>query len=183
MENARRALIIQYGIAARIRDLLGHKVEGKWIWEPVQDSNFTTDNKGQVFCHYTAHKTKKKHIIPIVDESVLEVIKTGLFRPIAHSVYNRHLKSLCRFAGINEIVDGNIRIGKNKVEKVCDEKWKYISSHDIRRTKISEMWNNDVPVRLILSVSGHRDENVLKVYLGITGKQELADELREQLKK
>lgn len=183
LENARRALIIQYGIAARIRDLLGHKVEGKWIWEPVQESNFTTDNKGQVFCHYTAHKTKKKHIIPIVDESVLEVIKTGLFRPIAHSVYNRHLKSLCRFAGINEIVDGNIRTGKNKVEKVCDEKWKYISSHDIRRTKISEMWNNDVPVRLILSVSGHRDENILKVYLGITGKQELADELREQLKK
>ena len=85
-------------------------------------------------------------------------------------------------SGINEIVDGNIRIGKNKVEKGCDEKWKYISSHDIRRTKISEMWNNDVPVRLILSVSGHRDENVLKVYLGITGKQELADELREQLK-
>ena len=25
LENARRALIIQYGIAARIRDLLGHK--------------------------------------------------------------------------------------------------------------------------------------------------------------
>ena len=58
LENARRALIIQYGIAARIRDLLGHKVEGKWIWEPVQESNFTTDNKGQVFCHYTARRSQ-----------------------------------------------------------------------------------------------------------------------------
>lgn len=183
LENARRALIIQYGTATRIRDLLGYKVDGNWLWKPLVENNFITDEKGQISCYYTAHKTKKKHIIPIVDESVLEVMNTGLFRPIAHSVYNKHLKTLCRLAGVNEIIDGNVRIGRNRVEKACGEKWRFISSHDIRRTKISEMWNDDVPVRLILSVSGHRDENVLKAYLGITSKQELANELREQLKK
>ena len=181
LENARKIAAVQYATAARVMDVLGLVKGGKQVWPAFSTSNFITNKDGEIDCHYTAHKTKKKLIIPIVDGTVLRIIEFDMFRPTTHQVYNRHLKDLCKLAGVTEIIEGTIRTSKNTVKKIHGEKWKFISSHDLRRTKISEMWNSGVDVRLILSVSGHRDENVLKSYLGITGKQDIANELRSKL--
>lgn len=79
-------------------------------------------------------------------------------------LYNRHLKTVCKNAGINDIVIANIRSGNRyKVAKVS--KWEAVSSH-IGRRSFATNYFGKMPTSFIRRVTGHKSEQQLLKYIG-----------------
>ena len=179
--NAHRLAIIQMVVGCRVSDLLGVNEKGEQVHPPLTSSNFTKEN-GAYFCSYKAFKTFDHLVVPVVDKQAVKVIESGLFRTIHPYTYNKHIKTLCRMAGIDAPTKKSVRVSKNKSEIRLMPKWEAFSSHGFRKTCLSQLFNNDIPERLIQSVSGHKSAEMLRHYCGRDDKQAEATKLMELIK-
>jgi len=87
-------------VGFRVSDLLGVKEKGEQLHQPLTSSNFTKEN-GAYYCSYKTFKTFEEIVVPVADKQAIEVIESGLFRIIHNVTYNKHIKTLCRLAGID----------------------------------------------------------------------------------
>ncbi len=181
LSNAHRLAIIQMVVGCRVSDLLGVKENGEQLHPPLTSSNFTKEN-GAYYCSYKTYKTFEEVVVPVADKQAIELIETGLFRIIHNVTYNKHIKTLCRLAGIDAPTDKSVRVSKNKSEIRSIPKWEAFSSHGFRKTCLSQLYNNDIPERLIQSVSGHKSATMLRHYCGRDDKQAEATKLMELIK-
>lgn len=83
------------------------------------------------------------------------------------ALFNRYLKIVCREAGINEVVEGNLF---NEATKRYDnghhEKWKLVSSHICRRSFASNFYGDpDYPTPLLMNITGHKTERMFLEYI------------------
>ena len=126
------------------------------------------------FIHLTTQKTKQNIIVPInpkVEAFISEV------KPITEQVFNRNIKTICKLAGINEMVDGYIRGNGNKRIFGSYHKYKLISSHTGRRSFCTNLYGK-LPTMVIMAITGHTTEKSFLTYIK-KPQRDFAERLKE----
>jgi len=126
------------------------------------------------FIHLTTQKTKQNIIVPInpkVEAFISEV------KPITEQVFNRNIKTICKLASINEMVDGYIRGNGNKRIFGSYHKYKLISSHTGRRSFCTNLYGK-LPTMVIMAITGHTTEKSFLTYIK-KPQRDFAERLKE----
>ena len=84
--------------------------------------------------------------------------------PVTNQALNDSLKLLGKIAGINQIVSVTRTMGGKKVTKQVP-KWKLISTHTMRRSACTNMYLEGIPLKVIMSFSGHTKISTLLSYI------------------
>lgn len=159
-KNARKWLLLGCNIGQRGGDLL-----------ELNESNFVTRN-GLDVIELKQQKTDKNVTIPVL-EKTKEIIKTGLPYKISIQKFNKHIKEVCKLAGINELIeDSKITVTeegkgnkqKRKIKGVYP-KWDLMASHVCRRSFATNLYGI-LPTTLIMSITAHSSEKMLRNYIG-----------------
>ena len=95
---------------------------------------------------------------PFTDNRVLPVIQN---QPM-----NRHLKDLCKLAGINEQIRVTTYKGNQRKDEI-KEKWELVGTHTGRRTFIVNCLSLGIPPNVVMKWTGHSDYKAMKPYIDI----------------
>lgn len=145
LENVKRLFLVGCSTGLRVSDLMKIK-------------DYHIDNG---FIEITTQKTNQPLLIPI-DPRVKDYIPT--LRPLAHPVFNRYIKELCKLAKINKPLKGYNRGEGNKRVLGVYPKYKLITSHTMRRSFASNLYGK-VPTVVIMAVTGHTTEKSFLTYI------------------
>jgi len=113
-------------------------------------------------------KTKKKVVIPLSTKAIEILREYKNFSPIKSNTtitdFNRIIKEVCEKAEINATINQyrTIRGERLEIEKL---KYEMVTSHTCRRTFCTLKVLNEVPVPLIMKISGHTTERNFFRYL------------------
>lgn len=158
LENAKDWLIIGCYIGQRVSDLL-----------ILTENNITVRN-GLKLIELTQKKTGKLVSIPLhpkVNE-VLEKRNGSFPKKISSQKFNKHLKDICKLAGINEPTEG-AKYDKDTKRKIKGTypKYELITSHVCRRSFASNFYG-EMPTALLMSITAHSTEQQFLEYIGKT---------------
>jgi integrase len=159
LENARNWLIIGVWTGARVSDLL----------------KFTKNNIHNGFIEYTAKKTNQKIILPLHPQvkEILNNLNGEFPREISSQRFNDYIKTVCKDAGIKEMVKGSkqTKLKKKVWRKVKGEypKHELVSSHICRRSFATNHYGK-LPTPVLMAVTGHTTEKMFLNYIGKTAK-------------
>lgn len=156
MAIARDYLALECRTAARISDLQRFDIK------QVNDNVWT----------YTPKKTARLHATQI------KLPFTGYCAPawwilqrynfrmpkIAEQTINRNIKEACNLAGIDSEISITRWIGSKKVV-IPGKKWEYITTHTGKKTFITILAENNVPLKVISDLSGTSVQTIIKHYL------------------
>lgn len=130
---------------------------------------------GKEYINLSQQKTKTPVLVPI-HSAVKKILdkRNGNFPPVfstnvdsAKTLFNKHLETVCRLAGIDRLEYGRVY---DKLQKrfVFDHYpfYELISSHVCRRT-FATMYYGKMPTVIIMSVTGHKTEKEFLGYIGI----------------
>lgn len=117
--------------------------------------------------------------IPIhwIIREIIEKYSGGLPKPISQQKLNKQIKIVGRLAGITEKVVTVRTIGGKRTE-IVKEKCEMITSHTCRRSLASNLYLKDVPLKYIMSITGHRTESQALKYIK-SGIDEIYDKVAE----
>jgi len=125
-------------------------------------------------------KTKKNVVIPILDplEKLLEKFQTekGLNLPksISNQKMNEALKEIAQMLPSLH-TDFSINSTKAGMEvNVNKKKWQLVVTHTARRSFATNMYLKDIPVSLIMQVTGHKTERQFYNYIKIEPEESAA---------
>jgi len=122
---------------------------------------------------------KKKQIKVVVNKNgprvtipihwlVQEIIEkyNGLPESISQQKLNKYIKEVAQHkdAKLKDKVIVAKTIG-GKREVIVKEKWEMITTHTARRTLAANMYKNDVPLRYIMKITGHKTESQCLHYI------------------
>ena len=109
-------------------------------------------------------KGNKKISIPVLPRTKA-ILESGLPYKISTQILNKHIKTICEDAEVDEMILGNKvdPITKRNVKKLRP-KYKYIGTHTGRRT-FATLHYNKIPTPIIMKVTGHSKEVNLKMYI------------------
>lgn len=129
--------------------------------------------QGFDFISLTQMKTKNMVHIPI-DNNIKEILEkyNGQFPPRISKadqsnmvLYNRLLKKVCKKAGINALVKGNLYSKQTeRMEIGMYPKYKLISSHVGRRSYASNFFGK-IPTPLLMNITAHSTESMFMKYI------------------
>lgn len=107
-----------------------------------------------------AEKTKKLVLIPL-NSTCREILKKHDGKPYVPYLnkFNTHIKEVCRLAGINS------KIMLNGEQFVKSQK---ITSHTMRRSFATNFYKSNVPIGVLMKITGHSTESEFLGYIGIT---------------
>lgn len=153
LENARKYLILSCYTGQRGKDLI----------DRIVAENFK--KRGDHFViRFIQKKVNKAVTIPVLPK-VLEIYKNGLPYRVSIQKLNKHFKTICQKAEINEMVMGRLRDRKTgKGIKKLRPKWQYIGTHSGRRSFASNHYG-ELPTPIIMAVTGHKKESSFLTYL------------------
>lgn len=107
-----------------------------------------------------------------VTRSILEKYKNYEFAGnkvlpvIQNQPMNRHLKELCKLAGIDEKIRITTYKGNQRKDEI-KEKWELIGTHTGRRTFIVNCLSLGIPPNVVMKWTGHSDYKAMKPYIDI----------------
>ena len=113
-------------------------------------------------------KTKNKVVVPLSTKAIEILREYKNFSPIKSNTtitdFNRTIKEVCKKAEINATINQyrTIRGERLEIEKL---KYEMVTSHTCRRTFCTLKVLNEVPVPLIMKISGHTTERNFFRYL------------------
>ena len=119
----------------------------------------------RVFLDIKQKKTGVKVSIPANAEIRRILAKYDNNLPsLQDQVFNRYIKDICKWAGINDIVTiTSVKGGKKVVEQF--EKWECCTSHSARRTFCTLAYLAGMDTMDICKCSGHQSEKMLRKYI------------------
>lgn len=176
MKTARDWLLISCFTAQRLSDMKKFK--------PEMVSTKLIDGKERYFIEFVQQKTKQQVLFPL-DKRVIKIMKErdwNFPRPMSDTRYNLMIKKVCEYAGLTEVVEGDLYLDENgdeneekkkkksttstyRKQRGFYPKWKLVSSHIGRRSFASNNYGI-IPTPLILRVTGHKDQKMLMNYIG-----------------
>ncbi|MBE2272740.1 MAG: phage integrase SAM-like domain-containing protein [Flavobacteriales bacterium] len=171
IDFARDWLIIGCYTGQRVSDLLRMKKEMIYT---------KTDSEGNSykFIDLIQEKTKKPVTIPLHDEVQIILDKyDGDFPPIFgktkasnSTLFNRYIKTVCRLAGINDVVKGRLFNDDENVKRneiVQKEKYNFVSSHICRRSFATNFYGDKrFTTPQLMAITGHGSESIFLSYIG-----------------
>lgn len=127
--------------------------------------NFVKDSNGYVLKLYT-HKTVKWAEIPLTERAYTLAVRNGFeFKKYTNQAFNREIKELLkRYKMFEDEIVTHRKIKRKVVEEV-KLKRDCISAHTGRRTFISILVENGVPISRVMGMTGHTKETTLRVYV------------------
>ncbi|HMV08066.1 MAG TPA: tyrosine-type recombinase/integrase [Cyclobacteriaceae bacterium] len=168
LDKARDCFVFQIFTGQRYSDLRG-----------LRSSDLMLNLDGSIDWHL--HQVKgnktKKVIIPLLPEALNVVQKYGLVEksgfikklPVtSNQKLNEKIKVVCKRAEINQTITIVRYSGKKRIE-LSGEKWRYIGTHCGRKSFISLSLEKNMPMHLIMELSGHSNMRVIKnSYAGLS---------------
>ena len=156
------------GVMDNVRDWM---ITGAYIGQRVSDLlTLTERNIKDGTIQLTQLKTGQRVVIPI-HPRVAKVLakRDGCFPPrIGDQKLNEYVKEVCRKAGITEPTEGvKMNPKTRRKEHGTYPKYELISSHTLRRSFCTNHYGK-LPNAVIMSISGHKGENVFLKYVGKT---------------
>jgi integrase len=116
-----------------------------------------------------AQKVNARVVIPLQPAAV-GILKRKFSKglpPTLNQVFNRHVKTICKLAGIDTLIKHSYKKG-NKIYEEVLPKYEWVSSHTCRRSFCTNEFLAGTPVELIMKISGHKSVKDFYKYIRIT---------------
>lgn len=114
---------------------------------------------------FTTQKTNDTLTIPLNLTLQALIDKYGGIMPkMDIQPYNRHLKTICRMAGIDTPIK-NVHYRGNKRIEETKPKYDMISSHSARKSFVSNSLMVGTPISVVMSMTGHKSFQSLQSYV------------------
>ena len=126
-------------------------------------------------------KTKKAVTVGVADPLVIQLLENKFPRRVSQIVLNKQIKSLCKMAGIKELVSGFKNNPKTRRKEVVSApKYEFVTSHIMRRSFASNYYGK-IETPLLMNITGHSKESTFLTYIGThQNKDALADLFMQQ---
>ena len=172
LENIRKLFIIQYYTAIRISSL--KKFKFTHFEEEIDDQG----NKYWDVAVYDV-KNDKEIILAVVEKKFIEIVKANDYEVKSDQKINDYYKELCKVAGINspvesqktEIVgfkeEGGVQRPITRKRVSVKPKYHFISSHVLRRTRCTALYDSGMPPEEIISITDHSSIKTLYKYIKV----------------
>lgn len=176
LETAKDWLLISCFSGQRISDFM--RFNTSMICEKI------LNGKKRYFIEFVQEKTKKQILLPL-SKKIIEILNKRNWsfpRTMSEPRYNEHIKTVCEYVGIDELVEGTLSVveknetinkRKNNRRKIHGffPKYKLVSSHIGRRTFASNNFGK-IPTPLLMVATGHSSPNMLMKYIGKIDEQQ-----------
>lgn len=93
----------------------------------------------------------------------------GLPRPMAPAHYGREIKTICRLAGFDEVMIGDVSAPYKK--RGMFPRWKLIASHTARRSAATNLVRSGVTMEVVCLLTGHSNVDQLGTYIQMTPRE------------
>ncbi|MET0636151.1 MAG: site-specific integrase [Chitinophagaceae bacterium] len=124
---------------------------------------------------------KSEHWVVIPLRKEAKLIFTDQFRnripKLSNPEFNLHIKTLGKMAGLTQPIKFSYKKG-NKVIDVIKPKYEWITSHTARRSFCTNEFLAGTPVKLIMKISGHKNEKDFYKYIRVSP-EEAANKIKE----
>ncbi len=126
-------------------------------------------------------KTKKAVTVGVADPLVIQLLENKFPKRVSQVVFNKQIKSLCKMAGIDELVSGFKNNPKTRRKEVVSApKYEFVTSHIMRRSFASNYYGK-IETPLLMNITGHSKESTFLTYIGThQNKDALADLFMQQ---
>jgi len=170
LDNAKDWLIISCYTGQRVSDFL------RFTNEMIR---YEKDEKGELepYIEFTQKKTDKIMTVPL-HPKVIEILnkRNGMFPySISDQKYNDYIKTVCKVAGITQMVNGSKKTetepesGIFRKETKAFKKFELVTSHIGRRSFASNFYGT-IPTSLLKNITGHSTESMFLTYIGKSNK-------------
>jgi integrase len=152
--NTKKWTLIGLYIGQRISDLLKLKPE-----------DIRQEDNGVLLINVSQQKTGKNITAGVKDPCVVDILLNHFPRKIGNQSYNRFIKDLCEAAGIDDEVKG-YKVLEGRKQLITGKKHEFITSHDLRRSFATNNFYRNIPVSIIMGITGHSKESTFFEYIG-----------------
>jgi len=178
LETAKDWLLISCMTAQRVSDFMRFRTD--------MISEKKLNGKNRMFIEFTQTKTNKQVVIPL-DSRIIDILKKRNWnfpRKMSETRYNEHIKKVCEYVGISEVVEGSLSlnhgdkvVGDKIVRSTRKDKRKprkikgfypkhlLVSSHIGRRSFATNNYGI-IPTPYLLVMTGHETPQMLMKYIG-----------------
>ena len=95
----------------------------------------------------------------VADLLVIKILENELPRKVSQVIFNKHIKALCKMAGINELVYGFKNNPKTRRKEIVNTpKYTFVTSHIMRRSFASNYYGK-IETPLLMNITGHSKES------------------------
>ena len=114
-------------------------------------------------------KTKNEDVVIPIHPVIRAIISTGfdISTEISDVKINKHIKEICKVAGINEQVQ-TVRTEGGKLVERTRPKYELVTTHTARRSGATNMFIAGIPAISIMKITGHRTEKSFMKYIRIS---------------
>lgn len=157
LDTTRDIFIIACNTGLRIGDLLNFIKKPDFI---IQD--------GTKLIQISQKKTAGVVVIPVNStiERILNKRKGNLPKYLHQNSINKHIKSICKRAKIDENYKYVRTEGGLEVEH-SEPKYKFICTHTARRSFCTNAYNSGMPPHDVMAISGHKTEKIFMNYIKV----------------
>lgn len=129
------------------------------------------DIRGE-FLYKKQQKSSHRVVIPL-RQTARDILVNRFkkdYEPLTNTEFNRHIKTICKLAGITDRVKHTYTKGNKKIDEV-KPKCEWITSHTCRRSFCTNEFLAGTPVELIMKISGHKSTKDFYRYIRISPEQ------------
>ena len=161
LQNARNWILLGCEIGQRGGDLLD-----------ITKNDFRYNTNGNIYLDITQKKTGKSVTIPIVNPTIVDIIKNDFPHKISTQKLNKYIKTVCQIAKIDEVVEGK-RLNPNAKKENPETmrkilgfypKHELITSHSFRRSFATNYYKS-MPTPILIAITGHSKESLFLQYI------------------
>jgi len=170
----------------KVRDIF---LIGCYCGQRVSDfSRITKDNivilpNGYKAFNITQQKTGTRVVIPFLSRNIDTILERWDYELpyVVDVLINRHIKTICEMAKINELFLIEIMKG-GKIEKKYVPKSELVTCHTARRSAITNLYNKELlDIQELRSISGHKTNAAFEKYICLSNDEKamrIADKLK-----
>ena len=164
LEDSYKWLLIGLSIGQRVSDLLSLNLV---ILEKLTNG---------LYIDIIQQKTKKAVTIGVADPLVIDLLESEFPKVLSQEAFNKHIKMICKIAGIDEVVRGFKNNPKTRRKEVLSApKYEFVTSHIMRRSFATNYYGK-IETPLLMNITGHTKESTFLTYIGThQNKDALAD--------
>lgn len=122
-------------------------------------------NPNGLYIDIIQKKTNKNVTIGVSKDYIIDIILNKFPEKVSLNKINKHISKVCELAEINSIVKGYIINEKTGLRELKeDNKYKFITSHSLRRSFATNFYKK-IPTPILINITGHSTESMFLKYI------------------